>query len=155
MNVQGKASETPDAARPSNAYRVAIVGAATLTGKEVAEILGDRNFPSLDIKLLDDDESIGQLEAAGDEVSFIQSVRAEQFERVDFTFFASDQECTRKNWSIAQRAGSAIVDLSYALEDLPEAAIRSTWMERELGQMQKLELQPSPAVVAHPAAVVL
>ena len=37
-------------------------------------------------------------------------VRAEQFERVDFTFFACDQECTRQNWKKAQRAGSSIVD---------------------------------------------
>jgi len=62
--------------RSGNAYRVAIVGAATLKGKEVAEVLNDRNFPSLDVKLLDDDESLGQLETMGDEVSFIQSVRA-------------------------------------------------------------------------------
>src|SRR5437773_10908646 len=62
-------------------------GAATLKGKEIAEVLSDRNFPSADIKLLDDDESLGQLETAGEEISFIQSVRAEQFEHVDFTFF--------------------------------------------------------------------
>src|SRR5438045_9431156 len=99
--------------------------------------------------------SLGQLEAMGDEVTFIQSVRAEQFDRVDFTFFASAGACTRKNWSIAQRAGSAIVDLSYALEDEAGAALRSTWIERELGRGQQLELQPSPVVVAHPAAVVL
>ena len=151
----------PGAARPadlsglSNLYRVAIVGAGSLKGKEIAEMLNERSFPAVDVKLLDDDESLGQLEAMGDEVTFIQSVRAEQFERVDFTFFASDPECTRKNWSIAQRAGSAIVDLSYTLEDQPGAALRSTWIERELGQVQQLELQPGPAVVAHPAAVVL
>src|SRR3954447_3816610 len=104
MNVQGKASEAPDAARPSNAYRVAIVGAGTLKGKEVAEVLGDRNFPSLDIKLLDDNDSLGKLETVGDVVSFIQSVRAEQFEKIDFTFFACDQECTRQNWQKAQAA---------------------------------------------------
>src|SRR5436853_7253987 len=98
MNVQGKASETPDAARPSNANRVSIVGAATLKGKEVAEILGDRNFPSLDIKLLDDDESIGQLEAAGDEVSFIQRVRAEQYEQKEITSRANCSARTLKNW---------------------------------------------------------
>ena len=39
--------------------------------------------------------ALGQLEAMGDEISFIQSVRAEQFVNVDFTFFASDPECTR------------------------------------------------------------
>jgi aspartate-semialdehyde dehydrogenase len=141
--------------RGGNAYRVAIVGAATLKGKEVAEVLNDRNFPTLDVKLLDDDESLGQLESTGDEISFIQSVRAEQFEKVDFTFFASDPECTRKNWKIAQRAGSAIVDLSFALEDDPEAVVRSPWIERQLAQLRLPELQPGPVVVAHPAAVVL
>src|SRR5579884_3384834 len=92
----------PEPLRGNNLYRVAIVGAATLKGKEVAELLNDRNFPAVDIKLLDDDESLGQLEAMGDEVSFIQSVRSEQFEHVDFTFFASDQECTQKTWKKAR-----------------------------------------------------
>ena len=145
----------PDPVRAANLYRLAVVGAGTLKGKEVAEILADRNFPSLDIKLLDDNESLGKLEAVGDEVSFIQSVRAEQFEKVDFTFFACDQECTRQNWEKAQKAGSAIVDLSYALEDEPDANLKSPWIQRQLGQMLTPELQPGPAVVAHPAAVVL
>jgi aspartate-semialdehyde dehydrogenase len=144
-----------DPVRAANLYRLAIVGAGTLRGKEVAEVLGDRNFPSLDIKLLDDNESLGKLESVGDEVSFIQSVRAEQFEKIDFTFFASDQECTRQNWKKAQKAGSAIVDLSYALEDEPDANVKSPWIQRQLGQMLTPELQPGPAVVAHPAAVVL
>lgn len=136
-------------------YRVAIVGAASLKGKEVAEVLDQRNFPSSEVKLLDDDETLGQLEALRDEVTFIQSVRAEQFEHVDFTFFASDAECTRKNWKQAQAAGSAIVDLSYALEDAPGASIRSPWIERQLGHTAPPELQPGPAVITHPAATVL
>jgi aspartate-semialdehyde dehydrogenase len=136
-------------------YRAAIVGAATLKGKEVAEMLNERNFPAVDVRLLDDDESIGQLEATGDEINFIQSVRSEQFTGVDFTFFASDAESTRKNWKRARDAGSAIIDLSGALEDEPGATVRSVWVERERGQMWQPELQPAPCVVAHPAAVTL
>src|SRR5438093_778354 len=144
----------PEAGR-TNLYRIAIVGAATLKGKEIAEVLSDRNFPSADIKLLDDDESLGQLETAGEEISFIQSVRAEQFEHVDFTFFACDRDCTGNNWKTAQKAGSAIVDLSFALEDVPEAVLRAPWIERQLGQVLTPELQPRPVVIAHPAAAVL
>src|SRR5450432_337590 len=154
-NLKSAAVPHAESIRTSNSYRVAIVGAGSLKGKEVAEVLGDRNFPSLDIKLLDDNESLGKLEAVGDEVSFIQSVRAEQFEKVDFTFFACDPECTRQNWKKAQKAGSAIVDLSYALEDEPDANVKSPWIQRLLGQALTPELQPGPAVVAHPAAVVL
>src|SRR5271168_941741 len=114
--------------RSTNLYRVAIVGAASLKGKEIAEILRERNFPAVDVRLLDDDESLGQLEAVGDEMNFIQSVRSEQFERVDFAFFASDQRSTRTNWKAARDLGSTIVDLSFALEDEPGASVRSPWV---------------------------
>src|ERR1700726_3652380 len=99
MSSSAKPSvSVPHATSPrGNLYRVAIVGAASLKGKEIAEMLNERNFPATDIRLLDDDEAMGQLEAMGDEISFIQRVRADQFENVDFTFFASDVESTRKN----------------------------------------------------------
>jgi aspartate-semialdehyde dehydrogenase len=145
----------PDLPRGSQLYRVAIVGASSLMGKEVAEVLNERNFPSADVKLLDDDESLGKLEAVGDEVVFIQKVGSGEFRKVDFSFFASDPDSTRKAWKIARDAGSAIIDLSGALEDEPGAEVRSPWMERQLGQIPVLELQPRPAVVAHPAAVAL
>jgi aspartate-semialdehyde dehydrogenase len=151
--------KSPSVAHPlaarGNLYRAAIVGAASLKGKEVAEMLNERNFPAADIRLLDDDESMGQLEAMGDEISFIQRVRAEQFENVDFTFFASDVETTRKNWKDARDAASAIIDLSAALENEPGASVRSLWVERERGQSPAPELQPGPCVTAHPVAVTL
>src|ERR1035437_6044507 len=151
--------KSPSAAHPvvarGNLYRAAIVGAASLQGKEVAEMLNERNFPAADIRLLDDDESMGQLEAMGDEVSFIQRVRAEQFEHVDFTFFASNEESTHKNWKDARDAGSAIIDLSASLENEPGASVRSLWIERERGQLPAPELQPGPCVAAHPIAVTL
>jgi aspartate-semialdehyde dehydrogenase len=139
-------------ARGTNLYRVAIVGAASLKGKEIAEILRERNFPAVDVRLLDDDESLGQLEAIGDEMNFIQSIRTDQFERVDFTFFASDSRSTRNHRKAASDLGNTIVDLSYGLEDEAGASIRSPWIERQTGQPLTPDLQPGPVVVAHPAA---
>ncbi len=160
MSPPSKAPLTKSAAsqadlRGTNLYRVAIVGAASLKGKEIAEILRERNFPAVDVRLLDDDESLGQLEAIGDEMNFIQSVRSEQFERVDFAFFASDPRSTRNNWKAAQDLGDTIVDLTFALEDEPGASVRSPWIERQTGNMVVPQLQPGPVVVAHPAATVL
>lgn len=150
-----KTTPGPLAATRGKLYRAAIVGAGSLRGKEVAEMLNERNFPAADIRLLDDDEAMGQLEAMGDEVSFIQRVRAEQFEHVDFTFFAADQESTQRSWKDARDAGSAIVDLSAVLENEPGATVRSLWVERERGQVARPELQPGPCVTAHPVAVAL
>ncbi len=152
--VKAPSASHPVSAR-GNLYRAAIVGAASLKGKEVAEMLNERNFPAADIRLLDDDESMGQLEAMGDEISFIQRVRAEQFENVDFTFFASDPETTRKNWKDARDAGSAIIDLRGSLENEPGASVRSVWVERERRQVPVPELQPGPCIAAHPVSVVL
>jgi aspartate-semialdehyde dehydrogenase len=134
---------------------VAVVGAATLKGKEVAEVLKDRGFPAREIKLLDDDESLGQLEALGDEVGFIQNATPDQFEKVDFAFFTSEERFTREHWKFARNAGAAIIDLSYALENEPGASVRSPWVERQLDYLVAPELQPAPVVIAHPAAVVL
>ena len=155
MNEITRTTASPSAATRPKLYRAAIVGAASLKGKEVAEMLNERNFPAADIRLLDDDESLGQLEAMGDEISFIQRVRAEQFENVDFTFFASDQESTRRSWKDARDAGSTIVDLSGVLEDQAGATVRSLWIERERGHVAPPQLQPGPCVTAHPAAVTL
>lgn len=154
-----ESAKTTPASPPLSArgklYRAAIVGAGSLKGKEVAEMLNERNFPAADIRLLDDDESLGQLEAMGDEISFIQRVRAEQFEHVDFTFFASDQDSTRRSWKDARDAGSTIIDLSASLENEPGATVRSLWVERERGQVARPELQPGPCITAHPVAVTL
>ena len=155
MSESVKTVSAPHTAARGNLYRAAIVGAASLKGKEIAEMLNERNFPAVDVRLLDDDEALGQLEAMGDEISFIQSVRAEQFEHVDFTFFASDEDCTRKTWKRARDAGSAIVDLSSVLEEEAGASVRSLWVERERGQIAPPDLQPGPCVAAHPVAVTL
>ena len=59
-----------------NLFRVAIVGAASLKGKELKDVLEERNFPAAEIKLLDDDESLGQLERVQDEVAVVQPAPA-------------------------------------------------------------------------------
>jgi len=138
-----------------NLFRVAIVGAATLKGKELKEVLEERKFPATEIKLLDDDESLGQLERVQDEVALVQPMGRDELANTDFTFFASEEDFTRRNWKLAREAGSAIVDLSYALENEPNVPIRAPWIERETGQHTQLTLESSSIVAAHPAAVVL
>src|SRR5271165_7245834 len=134
-------------------FRVAIVGAASLKGRELKDVLNDRNFPAHDVRLLDDDESLGQLEAVGDEPTFIQSVLPEHMENVDFTFFASEENFTRNTWNMAKKAGSDIIDLSYGLEGQPDVLLRAPWVEREIGSTPRVDLAGAPVRVAQPAAM--
>jgi aspartate-semialdehyde dehydrogenase len=142
-------------AKKSNLFRVAIVGAAALKGKEVRDVLSERNFPSVDIKLLDDEEALGQLEQVNDEPTFIQGVLPEHLEGVDFTFLTADESYVAKKWATVRDAGSEIIDLSYALENNTDIALRAPWVEHELGHTYPVELQSAPVMVAHPAAVTL
>jgi len=148
-------------------HRVAIVGASTLKGKELKETLEDRNFPSGDVILLDDDDAQGQLDAIGDEVTFIQAVARDSFDDVDLVFFASNEDFTLKTWKQAQKSGAGIVDLSYALEVERTMRVRSPWLERELrpeaampvvgglGVGVGVDLEATAVVAAHPAATML
>ena len=150
MTRTGKAGEPY-----SGLFRVAVVGAASLKGKEVKDVLSERSFPAEDVKLLDDEESLGQVEAVGDEPTFIQQVTPEHLEDADFTFFCSDEAYTAKTWRLARNAGSEIIDMSYALDGEKGAALRAPLVERELGVRQKVGLETAPVVVAHPASAVL
>lgn len=133
-------------------HKVAIVGPGTLKGKELKDVFNQASFSAVDIKLLDDDESLGQLDAVGEEITFVQAVRQENFEAVDAAFFASDQAFTRRHWEMARNAGALVVDLSCALENEPGASLRSPWTAQPVvaGEADARVLIP-----AHPAAVVL
>ena len=138
-----------------NLYRVAIVGAATLKGRELKDVLASGGFPAVDVRLLDDDESLGQLDAVGDEVTFIQPVARDNFDDIDFAFFASDGQFTRRNSVLAREAGAAVIDLSYALEEEAGAVVYSSWVQQELGGANQLEARGKAVIPAHPAATVL
>lgn len=133
-------------------YRVAIVGAGTLKGKELKDTLNQSAFPAIDIRLLDDDESLGQLDAVGDEITFVQAVTADSFADIKVAFFASDAAFTRRHWKLARDAGALVVDLSGALGNEPGAALRSPWTSNAVPEG---ELGAQVIVLAHPAAVVL
>ena len=140
-------------------YKVAIVGASSLKGKEIKDVLEDHHFPAVDVVLLDDDSALGQIESVADEATFIQNVTRSSFDKVDIVFFAGDSNFTRKHWSAAKSAGCAIVDSSYALETDAGIPIRSPWIDRELEEqvveVAKLDLETTAVITAHPAAVML
>ena len=139
-------------------YRIAIVGAASIRGKQLSEALAESSFAAAEFLLMDDQEALGQLEAVGDEMTFIQPIAADSFERVDFTFFAGAPELTHRHWQAAQRAGSSIVDLSAGLEGQPGVLVRAPWVQEATGETAVAgspNLHTPAVVSAHPAALVL
>ena len=147
----------------SRPYRIAIVGASSLAGKELSDVLADSPLAASDFVLLDEEEA-GQMTNAGDEATFIQKIEDESFMGVDFVFFAGDSGLARRYWRTARLAGASIVDMTDALESEPGVVVRGPWAGRAVeghgqGRTELRAREPdlmTPAVVAaHPAALML
>jgi len=142
-------------------YRIGIVGASSLAGKELTDALAESPLAACDFVLLDDDDqAAGQISAAGDEVTFIQKLDADSFVGVDFVFFAGDAATTARFWKAARGAGASIVDLTYALEREPGVMVRGPWAGlaaegRASLRVQEPDLTTPAVTAAHPAAVML
>jgi len=143
-------------------YRIAIVGASSLAGKELADELGDSLLAASDVRLLDDEEvaseSAGQVSSVGDEAAVIQTIDESSFERMDFVFFAGSRDATRKHWGAARMAGASIVDLTGALEGEPGVEVRAPFVRAALGIKAApghQDFATVAVVAAAPAAVML
>ena len=133
-------------------YRIAIAGASTLVGRELKDALSESPLAASSFLLLDEDEVQGQLDQVGDEITFVQAIEPEAFDRVDFTFFCGTEDLTRKHWRDALRAGSTVLDLSGALDQEAGVLVRAPWLGSEAVTADLF----TPAVVpAHPAALAL
>jgi aspartate-semialdehyde dehydrogenase len=133
-------------------YKIAIAGASTLLGRELKEAVSESPLAASTFALLDEEQAQGQLDQVGDEVTFIQTIGADAFDRVDFTFFCGTEALTRKHWREALRSGSTVLDLSGALDQEAGVLVRAPWLGSEAATVDLF----TPAVVpAHPAAVAL
>ncbi len=131
-------------------YKIAIAGASTLVGRELKEALSESPLAAANFVLLDEEEAEGQLDQVGDEITFVQAIAPDAFDRVDFTFFCGTEDLTRKHWREALRAGSTVLDLSGALDQETGVIVRAPWLGSEASAVDLF----TPAVVpANPAAL--
>jgi aspartate-semialdehyde dehydrogenase len=133
-------------------YKIAIVGASTLVGKELKDALSDSPLAAATFVLLDEDQAMGQLDQVGDEITFVQAVGADSFTNADFTFFCGSEALTLRHWRSAQQAGSTVIDMTGALDQESGAQVQSPWLAPGEANVDLL----TPAVVpAHAAAIAL
>lgn len=102
-------------AGPGKSNRVAIVGASSLRGKELKQVLEDRNFPASEVILLDQSLMAGTLTEAGGEPTFIRELREDSFDGVRFAFLAGTVFEAERSWPAARRAGATVIDLTGAV----------------------------------------
>ena len=133
-------------------YKIAIVGASSLVGRELKDVLSESPLASANFALLDEEVAHGQLDQVGDEVTFIQAISSEAFNHADFSFFCGSEDLTRRHWRQALRAGSTVFDLTGALDQETGVLVRAPWLGTEAAAVDLF----TPAIVpAHPAVITL
>lgn len=103
-------------------YNVAILGATGAVGQEMLKVLGERNFPYGELKLLASKRS------AGEEVEFkgnkyvIEEATKDSFENVDVVLCAAENYISEELSPAAVKAGAVVIDNSSAFrlnDDVP------------------------------------
>lgn len=128
-------------------YRIAVVGAGSLLGKEIGDEIVESPLASAVTILLDNEEASGTLESMGDEAAFLQTMEPAALENVDVAIFA-DAKMLREYAGTARAMGAAVVD---ATGTDTEAPVRLPL----LPDAAPLDLEAAQVRVAHPVTTML
>jgi aspartate-semialdehyde dehydrogenase len=135
---------------------VALVGSESLLGREIRDLAATAD-PSLSLRLIAaDDEKSGTLTRLGDEPAVVEELDAETLSSARAVLLAGSAESSRKALEIAGESPDfAIVDLTFAAEERPDARLRAPMVEPD-EEAVAVELEPAAVhIVAHPAAIAL
>lgn len=103
--------------RENHNFRIAIVGASSLRGRELKQVIEESSFATTELVLLDTTLPPGTLAEAAGEPTFVKPMEAESFTGVRFAFFAGPPQEAKTNWRLARHCGAETIDLTGALED--------------------------------------
>ena len=93
-------------------YRIAVVGATGNVGREMLNILAEREFPVDEIVALASRKSLGTDCSFGDKTLRTLDLDTFDFAGWDIAFFAIGSEPTKKYAPIAAKAGCVVIDNS-------------------------------------------
>ncbi len=130
---------------------VAIVGSGSLLGREVRELLAD--LPVRTRLIGADQEEAGTLTEEAGEAVILTELDAENLASARVVILAGSPESSRRTVEITSKlpASPAIVDLTYSLEDRPDAFLRAPAVEPAMFAPPR----SGEHVIAHPAAIAL
>ena len=91
-------------------YKVAVVGATGNVGREMLEILHERNFPVKEVVALASERSSGQEVSFGDQDLKVQNLGSYDFKGTDFVFSSPGAKVSAEFAPKAAAAGAIVID---------------------------------------------
>lgn len=95
-------------------YKVAVLGASGLVGREMVKILEERKFPVKELKLLASHRSAGKKISFKGRKITVRACTEKSFHDVDIALFSAGSEAGRYYGKIAARQGTIVIDNSKA-----------------------------------------
>jgi aspartate-semialdehyde dehydrogenase len=137
-----------------NANSVVLVGSDSLLGREIRDIVAT-SAPEIRLQLVaGDPEQAGTLTLVGDEPAVVGGLDAASVAGARVVFLASSDEAARRALAlVGDPPDAAIVDLTYAAEERPEARLRAPQVEAGIDREEVAEA--AVHVIAHPAAIAI
>lgn len=109
--------------KKKNAYVVAVAGATGVVGKEMIEILAERNFPVSELVPLASERSEGERIQFGGKNWIIKRLAKDSFKRVDIALFSAGAERSFEFAPEAVKSGAVVIDNSSAFRMDPKVPL--------------------------------
>ena len=104
-------------------YRLAVAGATTDVGREILNILAEREFPADEVTALGPRRSLGTEISFGDDTLKIRDIENFDFTGYDIALFAMEAEEARKYAPLATGQGCVVIDASTAFRLEPSVPL--------------------------------
>ncbi len=104
-------------------FRVAILGATGLVGREFLKVLARRDFPLAELRLLASDRSAGARVDFRGETLVVEQATTESFAGIDFALLSAGADVSRALAPAAAGAGAIVVDNSAAWRMEPDVPL--------------------------------
>ncbi len=131
------------------ANRIALIGGETLLGREVREVFSESSLGGELRLIAADEEETGKLVALDGAAAFLSKLDPGSLEDAEILVLCGSPKSSRE--ALAANPSAFVVDLTYLIDEDPDARLRAP-------QAEGLDYQPDhsgPQIVAHPAAVAI
>lgn len=102
---------------------IAVVGATTLTGESLLEILEERSFPLARVTLLDTGDAVGETRTLAGKAYAVTEAEGFDFHGTTLAFFCGGAELSRAHGARAAASGAIVIDASEAFRRTPEVPL--------------------------------
>ena len=134
---------------------IALVGSDSLLGREVRDLAATADPPLRLSLIAAGSEEAGNLTRQGDEPAVVNELDEAGLADARVVILAGPAESSRKALEIAgENPDFAIIDLTFASEERPDARLRAPLLEVEGGESEEAP-ESGVTVIAHPAAIAL